>query len=202
METNTFQVLQYLWGAGKLKIPCARRSSPRDTMKKFKSRQKRNTQDSSLMPRPWKCWNLCCCLQCCGFDPPGNTCLQPHFPFARAVHHIVPAPASAISFLGLSSRCSSSSPVCFSKESCLDEAIPGARQSNCSSFLKKETWGKKEKKNQQNVKEKRSGEGPEQLCGTAKEASRNYHLLHGENESYKEGILPAVNDYRRLRRYL
>lgn len=149
MEPNTFQVLQYLWGTGKIKTPHACRSSPRGTMKKFKSQQKRNTRNSSLMPRPRKCWNLCCCLQCCGFDPPGNTCLQPQrfvFPFRKSsasfVHHCL-APASAISFVGLSSCCSSSSPVCFSNESCLDEAIPGARQSNCSSFLKKKPEGKK-----------------------------------------------------------
>lgn len=208
METNMFRVFQYLWGAGKLKIPYACRSSLRSTMKKFKSRQKRNTRNSSLMPRPWKCWNLRYCLQCCGFDPPGNTCLQPQrfvFPFRKSsASHCL---RSCLSYL-----------VCWSQltllklQPCLLQQgkLPGWSNTRSKTvklqlISKKETWGKKinqKKKKQQNVKEKRTGEGPEQLCGTVKEASRNYHLLHGENESCKEGILPAVNDYRRLRHYL
>lgn len=146
METNMFRVLQYLWGAGKLKIPYACRSSLRSTMKKFKSRQKRNTRNSSLMPRPWKCWNLRYCLQCCGFDPPGNTCLQPQrfvFPFRKSsASHCL---RSCLSYL-----------VCWSQLTLLklqprllqQGKLPGWSNTRSKTvklqlISKKETWGKK-----------------------------------------------------------
>lgn len=69
------------------------------------------------------------------------------FHMSKASYCLVPT-SVIISFTALNLHCSSPSPICFSNESYIDEAIPGTIQSNYNPFL-----GKKKKKKEGEGKE-------------------------------------------------